>query len=219
MKNSDDLIGRYYNSAYSQLFTSGSCGVVWNFIHAFMERPFRKVRNENILEIGCGSGEHFRFVKQNFATYEMTDIDVTRVATNYPANVRIRTEDALKLTFKDNSFDRVIVTCVLLHLHQPEVAIGEIYRVLKPGGTAVVYLPCEPGVLFRILRYFTVEPKTSKIVGGRRAARIIHFTEHRASYQAVNFFIRDMFEVKARHFPFPTPFWNLNLFTIYFMKK
>jgi hypothetical protein len=73
--------------------------------------------------------------------------------------------------------------------------------------------------MFRSIRKLTVEHKTSKLLGSNRAAKIIHFTEHRASYQAVDFFIRDRFDVKSKHFPFFVSSWNLNLFSIYFARK
>lgn len=219
MDESREILADYYNDSYKKLFTKGSCGRLWKFIHTWMERPFAKVSDEDILELGSGSGEHFKFVKCDFRTYEMTDIDISRISGKFQENVKIKFANALRLEYEDNSFDRVIVTCVLVHLDRPEVAIQEIYRVLRPGGVAVIYLPCEPGLIFRFMRKLTVERKTSKLVGSRRAAKIIHFTEHRASYQAVNFFIREKFEVQARHFPFFLSSWNLNLFSIYFARK
>ena len=219
MSESKEILSDYYNDSYKKLFAEGSCGRVWKFIHTWMERPFSKVKDEDILELGSGSGEHFKFVKCNFRRYEMTDIDISRISGTFSENVNIKIANALSLDYGDNSFDRVIVTCVLLHLDRPEVAIQEIYRVLRPGGVAVIYLPCEPGLIFRIIRKITVEHKTSKMVGSKRAAKIIHFTEHRASYQSVDFFIRDKFDVRSRHFPFIFSSWNLNLFSIYFAKK
>jgi SAM-dependent methyltransferase len=42
---------------------------------------------------------------------------------------------------KDNEFDLLILDQVLEHLPDPERAMGEIHRVLKPGGVAIVTTP------------------------------------------------------------------------------
>jgi SAM-dependent methyltransferase len=51
-----------------------------------------------------------------------------------------RVSDAEKLDFADESFDLVYSHGVLHHTPDIEAAIGEVYRVLKPGGRAVIML-------------------------------------------------------------------------------
>lgn len=46
--------------------------------------------------------------------------------------------DAHHLPFKDAEFDMVLCTEVLEHVHEPQTVIGEIRRVLKPGGKVVL---------------------------------------------------------------------------------
>lgn len=46
--------------------------------------------------------------------------------------------DAHNLPFEDNTFDVVLCTEVLEHLHTPEKAAAEMIRVLKPGGKLVL---------------------------------------------------------------------------------
>lgn len=46
--------------------------------------------------------------------------------------------DAHTLPFADDSFDTVLCTEVLEHLVEPQRAIDEIFRVLKPGGTLLL---------------------------------------------------------------------------------
>jgi SAM-dependent methyltransferase len=43
-----------------------------------------------------------------------------------------------KLPLDDQSFDAVLNTVSVQYLQQPEVVFGEIYRILKPGGIAIV---------------------------------------------------------------------------------
>jgi SAM-dependent methyltransferase len=43
-----------------------------------------------------------------------------------------------RLPLADQSFDAVLNTVSVQYLQQPEAAFGEIYRILKPGGLAII---------------------------------------------------------------------------------
>ena len=49
--------------------------------------------------------------------------------------------DALKLPFRANSFDTVLLIQVLEHIPKPKKMLEEIYRVLKKGGYLVLTCP------------------------------------------------------------------------------
>ncbi len=49
--------------------------------------------------------------------------------------------DARKMPFSDASMDVVLITQVLEHIPDPIAVIGEIRRVLKPGGTLLLSVP------------------------------------------------------------------------------
>lgn len=49
--------------------------------------------------------------------------------------------DVQNLPFRDNCVDGIICNAVLEHTPQPRRAVGEIFRILKPGGEAFIYIP------------------------------------------------------------------------------
>lgn len=67
--------------------------------------------------------------------------------------------DAHELPFPDQSFERVLCTEVLEHLHTPQKAIDEMYRVLKPRGELILTtrfiapIHDSPGDYFRFTKY------------------------------------------------------------------
>lgn len=56
----------------------------------------------------------------------------------------LRHEDAHCLTLADASVDVVVSCDVLEHVHDPARVFGEIARVLRPGGTALLTFPMDP---------------------------------------------------------------------------
>ena len=57
--------------------------------------------------------------------------------------------DAEALQFEDNAFDNVLSLYALRHFPNPEKAVAEMHRVLKPGGNVVVAVGSRPELLSR----------------------------------------------------------------------
>jgi SAM-dependent methyltransferase len=56
--------------------------------------------------------------------------------------------NALQLPFPNGSFDRIVASEVLEHIPDDRMAIAELVRVLRPGGTMAVTVPrCGPEVV------------------------------------------------------------------------
>ena len=52
--------------------------------------------------------------------------------------------DLTELPFEDDSFDLIVCAHVLEHVQDDRRAIGELFRVLRPGGFAIVQVPIHP---------------------------------------------------------------------------
>lgn len=59
----------------------------------------------------------------------------------YPANPEVQRVDIMDIPYGSASFDFVICNHVLEHVADDRRALGEIYRVMKPGGRAVIQTP------------------------------------------------------------------------------
>jgi SAM-dependent methyltransferase len=56
----------------------------------------------------------------------------------------VRHEDVHRLTWDSESFDIVVSSDVLEHVERPDLALGELRRVLRPGGTLILNVPFKP---------------------------------------------------------------------------
>ena len=62
----------------------------------------------------------------------------------------VRKEDATQFSFKNASFDWVIGNHILEHIPADDKAMAEIFRVLKPGGGAILQVPYSTTLLATI---------------------------------------------------------------------
>ena len=97
------------------------------------------------MDIGCGSGRWARFVAPQVDRLTCVDaseeaVAVARRALSSHANVDVRVAVAGALPFADHTFDFGYSLGVLHHTPEPEAALRDCVRVLKPGAPLLVYL-------------------------------------------------------------------------------
>jgi ubiquinone/menaquinone biosynthesis C-methylase UbiE len=103
----------------------------------------RQVSGE-VLEVGAGTGASIKFYSDNVTRLVLTEPDKhmrrllkEKVNNHNPANVAVSSGAAEQIEAADESFDYVVASLVCCSVKDLSVCLGEIRRVLRPGGSLV----------------------------------------------------------------------------------
>lgn len=99
-----------------------------------------------VLDFGCGVGNSLAHLRREFPDAKIHGADpsaesIRRAEAAYPLIASLATIDGDRLPYNDDQFDIVLAACVFHHIPPVERArwMGEIVRVLKPGGHSFVF--------------------------------------------------------------------------------
>lgn len=95
------------------------------------------IRTISVLEIAPAKAVRQNLLKNKF-NYRCCDL--------FMADVDDRCDITKMTCYPDNSFDMVICSHVLEHIHEDTKAISEIARILKPNGEALILVPIPIGL-------------------------------------------------------------------------
>lgn len=104
---------------------------------------FKSYRGKKFLEVGCGAGiDLVRFAREGAVVtgVDLSTRSIDLARQNFAHNGLqgdLNVMDGESLEFDDDSFDVVYAHGVLQYTADPARMIGEIQRVLRPGGQAV----------------------------------------------------------------------------------
>lgn len=100
-----------------------------------------------VLEVGCGVGRFIRLLKLYLPHLKAFGCDVNpsavRRARGFDGQVRYALGNLNSLPYPGETFDAVLLFDVLEHVEDPQGALDEIRRVLRPGGLLHALVPCE----------------------------------------------------------------------------
>ena len=97
-----------------------------------------------VLDVGCGAGWFAQQCAAAGATVWATDLSlkgVREARARYPAAGLFQMGDIYLLPFAGAAFDLVLLSEVLEHLEDLDRALGEVVRVLRPGGMILISVP------------------------------------------------------------------------------
>lgn len=97
------------------------------------------LRNEIILEVGCGSGRFTEIAAETGATVVAFDyssaVDANYRSNGHRDNVLLVQANLYEMPFCDNTFDRLFCFGVLQHTPNVGKSVLAMYRPLKPGAS------------------------------------------------------------------------------------
>jgi len=119
---------------------------------------------DRLVDVGCGIGRHVLELSKVRGCHVGVDqdrIDLMKalywsvamcIEGKAPRRIQAAQADATVLPFVDAAFDRVVSTEMLEHVPDDRAVLGELVRVLRPGGTLAVSVPAETSerILWRL---------------------------------------------------------------------
>jgi ubiquinone/menaquinone biosynthesis C-methylase UbiE len=96
-----------------------------------------------VLEVGCGTGLVTQQIAGLPGVAETTGIDPSSGLVEYARrrlpHARFEVADGRDLPFDNETFDAVVFATTLCHIPEPDRALAEAHRVLRPKGCLLVY--------------------------------------------------------------------------------
>lgn len=110
------------------------------FEKGILQKIIGDIQGKQVLDIGCVTGRCIKNLidKGSFVTGCDISLEMLKIARKKFHNVNFVEGDIENLPFKDNSFDVVVASFVIVHLKNLQKAFDEVYRVLKTGGIFVL---------------------------------------------------------------------------------
>ncbi len=130
----------------------GEAGLEWSSPASFrLKQALFALRgipvDGKILEVGCGAGQFIRAIKNICPASHCYGCDISHRAIAEAGKRGDGVEYAVSqpghIPYADSSFDAILIFDVLEHVENPALLLGEISRVLKPGGILYCFVPCE----------------------------------------------------------------------------
>ncbi|MFC1707386.1 class I SAM-dependent methyltransferase [Planctomycetota bacterium] len=130
---------------------------------------------QQVIDLGCGDGRLARILAERHPDWTVRGLDLSphmvgraRSLHGGVGNVRFEIGDAMALSLDDGSLDLVVSVASVKHWPDRARGIGEVMRVLRPGGTFCILeadSDCSPEAARRFVGYWRyVLPGTSRVL-------------------------------------------------------
>ncbi len=176
----DEFAENYRDIHTTAIKISGADSYYFAESRVRMLGSFEKNILSKVLDLGCGDGVSEIFMQQYFSEWQVEGIDISAKSIEVAngkklSNANFTVYDGANIPFPDNYFDKVFVAGVFHHvvfdLHA--ALFKEISRVLKPGGSLLIFEHNPLNPLTRYLVNTCVFDKDARLVRSSRLMELI----------------------------------------------
>jgi len=206
-------IKKYENYQYK-----GLIGWLMKYDHNQLEKNLPKKKYSKVLEIGPGFHSHLEYLRHDYDQYYILEKEKSKI--NFYKKIKnkklkLSSYKNNKIPFKNNYFDRIIMSHVLEHVNNPENFILETMLKLKKGGIFSIALPTDPGFLWRMGRlfskfFFVKKKQKISIIEYDYINSLDHINSIFSLYHIINYYYGK--KKIENYLPFKIKAFDLNLF-------
>ena len=159
----DKVISNYNGYDYKKIFWEDADREYEDQADRMAIRKLLPKRMEKFADIGGGYGrlanEYLKRARKVYL-FDYSKTELAQAKEIYGDKIETKAGDIYKLPFKDDELDGLMMVRVTHHLEHLDKAVGELYRVLKPGGVAVIEV-ANKRTLPKIARFITRRSKVN----------------------------------------------------------
>ena len=171
--------GYEYWDARAHLFDESTARITSKETEALIDEWLLAIvrTQDTVLDLGCGTGRYSAAIAGSVMRVTAADrspamLDAAMRKLHKYKNVSLQQEDCFHTSFRNASFDAVIMGNLLHIVRSPARVVGECFRLLKPGGRllAVDYtskgmrLPAVLRMMFTILTTWGLPSTDNRVV-------------------------------------------------------
>ena len=181
----------------------------WSIFTKELEVLTRRWQQGKLLNLGCAHGADFLPFKQSFELYGVDfSSEMTKYAQKYALKfnfeVKLEVADVSYLPYPDEAFDWAISIATYHHIKgesERQKALGELKRVLKPGGEAfiTVWNRYQPKFWFSSKEVAVPWRQRSKVL--QRYYHLFSYSELERLVKKTGFRVLESFPENSYHFP------------------
>lgn len=160
---SEKVISDYNGYDYKKIFWEDADREYEDQADRMAIRKLLPKRMEKFADIGGGYGRLANeYLKRAHKIYifDYSKSELKQAKETFGDQIETKSGDIYKLPFKDGELDGLLMVRVTHHLKDLKKAINELYRVLKPGGVAVIEV-ANKRTLPKMVRFITRRSKVN----------------------------------------------------------
>lgn len=160
---SEKVISDYNGYDYKKIFWEDADREYEDQADRMAIRKLLPKRMEKFADIGGGYGRLANeYLKRAHKVYifDYSKSELKQAKETFGDQIETKSGDIYKLPFKDEELDGLLMVRVTHHLKDLKKAVNELYRVLKPGGVAVIEV-ANKRTLPKMVRFITRRSKVN----------------------------------------------------------
>jgi len=222
-----ELVDAYYSECYAKVHGSGQLNKANAAMHNSLEKRRSGQSYDITLELGAGEFQHYPYVQHSRTQYIAGDIRVPAKSPIWqaleqgtgPADLRFCEMDATSIPMPTGFADRVVATCLIMHLPDPFSVLQEWQRVCGDGGVIDFLVPCDPGLALRAFRRLISEPTAQRVGVSAEEHRLVNAIDHVSAFPRILTLAKAALEPNRKlivdYFPLKIiKSWNINAFAV-----
>lgn len=163
VKPEQKVVSDYNGYDYKKIFWEDADRAYEDAADRMAIRRLLPKRMEKFVDIAGGYGRlapEYLGRADEATLFDYSKTELTQARELYGDQIKTKAGDIYDLPFKEDTFDALMMVRATHHFKDMQKVSDELYRVLKPGGVAVIEV-ANKRTLPRILRYWTGKTKAN----------------------------------------------------------